>query len=368
MRAAAEARQLRNNFAQDVVRTPRQSKGQQGEQQLRSELAAANFRLQVTRERQDPLVKLVGDVDQVRMELGAERQRCGQMDADRQHLEAECDSLSRAASEIEAALRVPHRQFVKASNVGQHEVELEAMRWRQHALELETESATMDSRIDGLQSCLHRVRTQEQADASELAESRSLCAAAENQEMVMDEQAQSCALEVQELQQAFDASCRDVMTLREALHEARVQCSRRQESYELLAQDAAALQAEWDAQHEAHCETLSRVAELQSQNESLEVDLKGARVAVASTGEASGRRGVIAERSLGLEVRDGKGAGEGFTDAQQSPPFYPLRLDSPPSLPLSRLSYPRSAHARQERRRMLRLQDQDARRPTTAPA
>lgn len=252
------------------LRNPVLDRSVLGLEQLKSELRAAEFRLQAAEQNNDPLQRLLVPVEQVRNELNIERR---QRHAERALLVSQVGELEAA----EAAAR-QRSEFWQARTLRLEEecaeLPVKARRatelWEMRTLELEQKCASLAVLSDTAQAKLEQAQWLEQSSlATSLAYSIER-SEARNAERSAESQVQSQLVEVQVLERDLAARRELSDLIRSELRQAREENWALRSSFEQLLKEHTTLRADHDAQQVVLCETASRVGVLLSRNETLE--------------------------------------------------------------------------------------------------
>lgn len=292
-----------------------------------------------------------------------------------------------AATKQAEAERLRLIDQVVALEADRRNLQQEAERWRRKCLELEQECTALSVREDGAQVQLREAHTRERQLAVKSIESRLAAAYAENEQMQAQSQARAYNWDAQRLLRELEAKVAELEKMRGELEEDRTQIEKLRAALELVTKDREAIVAEREEQREALVEAAKRHGALEARVYDLEgllnashrkqtdfmEEVQSGRLKCHRLEEANSRLRVDLQEAIAQAVRGGEkpfySAGRGkvedlpglFTSSgalklsanesvsPRSPASDPVSLRSPKS----RLDYPKSAHARQLRGKVL---------------
>lgn len=352
-----------------------------GAEQLKSALAACEFRLRSAEQARGALEGLLVPVEEVRRELEAERRRTGEALRENELLFKEAQRLSGRVSELEAKLRRASAAADAAAIEDADEDAAEA-ELRSQILRSERLLAAASQREAVADAELREAQDQTRMFAAEAASAKAEGARVQER---LDAALERIQEQIQEkIREESSASAREMQAqqLRAELDQVREVAEGFQTSLERVQGKHDKLQAENSSQHEALCKAAEREGALASRLQTLEADLKVAllgaappttpqraeAVEAAPLGAAppkTPQRVEVVEAALPGAApptpRRAEAAGAAGVLALRGPLLSELKQKPPPpappesSLPRSRRDYPKGAHGRLARKIVLGL-------------
>lgn len=323
-----------------------------GVEQLKSELAAMQFRLEIAEQVKEPLSKLLVPINEVQNELNLESRRLASANYDKKCLESVCHGLANQVAELESAL-VDMRAGIEFRR-GQAITDAEIRR-QQGCLGLEHECQALGVQNDGMKGELQEAQFREQELTTKSIQLRIACTETENAALEAESVAQQYFFRNETLERELARSEKERNQLCIELCEERSESGVAQNSLNRALGKLEMLSKEHADQFKTLHDTAYRFGELQSRNDHLEADLKAAttkQIDLASKTMLPGAQHVpFCQSSIGLVPPTSKGS-----QRELEPQHSPVNSRSSPLCsPNGRRNYPHSAHSRHQRNKVLGL-------------